>query len=152
MPRGLKRFAKSEGGNFAMITAITMAALMGAVGLGVNLAQLYHARSNLRHALDAAVTSTARDLTTGRIAEKDARESVQTLLQVNSTGGFAVEGAFTLGDLTIDRAARTVAATASTNVDVAFPLFGMGKRHKVHGEAAAHYTGLRAVHAEGRRG
>lgn len=136
----LARFARSEDGNYFMLTAIVSSVVLGAVGLGVNLGQIYHTQSNLRHALDAAVTSTARDLTTGRIAEKDARDTVQRLLQSNSTGGYAISGALSLDTLAINRVDNTVVAEASANVDVAFPLFGMGKRHRVLAESAALYS------------
>ena len=46
----------------------------------------------LLNALDAAVTSTARDLTTGTIAEKDARASVEAFLLANGGTAFAEAG------------------------------------------------------------
>lgn len=62
-----RRFAESRDGNFAVITGVALTALMMSVGLAVDLAQSYHLKSSLSAALDAAVTSTAMDITTGKI-------------------------------------------------------------------------------------
>lgn len=140
MRRLLKNFIRSEDGNYLMLTVLCSTALFGMVGLGVNTAQLYHTKTNLRQALDAAVTSTARDLTTGRIPEADARDTVQRMLTANSTGGFAVGGVLKLDELNINQTDRTVQATASADVEIAFPLFGIGKTHKVVTEATALYS------------
>lgn len=69
------RLWRDRRGNFAMMTGIVMPVLLVGTGFGVNIGQVTLTRANLLAALDAAVTSTARDLTTGAIQEKDARPS-----------------------------------------------------------------------------
>ena len=81
-----RSFASDRRGNFAIATAAVSAVLLLAIGYGVNTAQLYHVKTNLRSAMDAAVTSTARDLTTGRISEKDAPGIVDAFLQAIEPG------------------------------------------------------------------
>jgi Flp pilus assembly protein TadG len=117
------RFATDRRGNFAVLTGLAVSTLALGVGFGVNVLQAYHVKTALRDALDAAVTSTARDLTTGVIAEKDARKTVEAFLTANTDGTFALGDAYVLDSLVIDRSARTVEASVSARVDLAFPLF-----------------------------
>lgn len=136
----LTRFMSDRRGNFAILTGATLSMLAVGAGFGVNTAQLMNTKSALQNALDAAVASTARDLTTGVIAEADARASIEAFLIANGGGAFAREGAVTLETLTVDRVARTVEATAKANIDLAFPLFGAEKTRDVAATTAALYS------------
>ena len=80
-------FARHRGGNFAGLFGLAASVLSLGVGFSVNVSQLYNARSSLQGVVDAAVTSTARDLTTGVIKEADANKSVQAFLDANSQAG-----------------------------------------------------------------
>lgn len=137
------RFRAGRGGNFGIIGAILAPVLLLGVGYGVNIAQISLTRSNLLAALDSAVTSTARDLTTGVITEEDAPEVVTAFLTANGLKAFAQEGRLTLDSLVIDRQARTVSAVASVELDVAFALFGAANRQKITTESAAIYSDRR---------
>jgi Flp pilus assembly protein TadG len=122
--RGLSQnFLQDRSASFAIITGVTVAALAMAVGLGINLTQAFHVKSSLRSALDAAVTSTARDLTTGKLAVKDARPLIEAFLQANSNNSFTDADAFVLDTVTVDETTKSVVATAHANVELAFPLF-----------------------------
>lgn len=134
------RFCAGRSGNFGIIGAILAPVLLLGVGYGVNIAQISLTRSNLLAALDSAVTSTARDLTTGVITEEDAPEVVTAFLMANGLKAFAQEGRLTLDSLVIDRVAGTVTAQASVDLDVAFALFGAANRQKITTESAAHYS------------
>lgn len=123
--RLIGRFAKDRNGNFAVITGVTLTALMMAVGLSVDMAQAYHLRSSMRAALDAAVTSTAYNITTGRIKVEDARTHIENFLNSNGDATFSTQGAYTLEGLVIDKTARTIEASAVANVALAFPVFGI---------------------------
>ncbi|WP_352574603.1 TadE/TadG family type IV pilus assembly protein [Mesorhizobium sp. M0019] len=70
-------FAGDRSGNFAVLFGIIGSVLALSVGFAVNVSQLYNVKSSLQGVVDAAVTSTARDLTTGVISEADASKSVQ---------------------------------------------------------------------------
>jgi Flp pilus assembly protein TadG len=115
--------ASDRSGNFAVLTGVVASMLMLSVGYGVNVAQSYQLKSSLRNALDSAVTSTARDLTTGAIEEEDARKMVEAFLHANSDPKFATTDRFVLDSLVIDRTAKTIEATAYANVNLAFPIF-----------------------------
>ena len=134
-----RRFCRDRRGNFGMMMAVVAPLLALAAGYGLNIAQISHARSNLLAALDAAVTSTARDLTTGAIKEADARETVEAFLFANGERGFADADRLSLDSIVIDRTASTVSARASVVVDLAFPLFGPRER-TISTESAAVYS------------
>ena len=135
-----RRFGRSCGGNFAMMMGLTAPVLVLAAGYGVNIGQISLTRSNLLAALDSAVTSTARDLTTGAIDEADAAEIVKAFLIANGLRAYAEEGKLNLDSLVIDKTAKTVTARASVDLDVAFALFGSANRQKVTVESAAVYS------------
>ena len=117
------RFLGDRKGSFAVMAGVTMATMAMAAGFGINLAQSFQVKSSMRNALDAAVTSTARDLTTGKVAIKDARALVEAFLSANSDTKFTDEDAFVLDSVVVDETAKTLVATASAHVDLAFPLF-----------------------------
>ncbi|MHB2267726.1 TadE/TadG family type IV pilus assembly protein [Aliihoeflea sp. PC F10.4] len=137
--KSAERFAADKRGNFAILMGVALSVLATGAGFGVNTAQLFNAKSSLQNALDAAVTSTARDLTTGVIREEDARVSVEAFLTANGAGSFARQGV-TLDDVIVDRRAKTVDATATVNVPLAFPLFGAEPVRQVGARTAAVYS------------
>ncbi|MDH6229963.1 Flp pilus assembly protein TadG [Mesorhizobium soli] len=56
----LNRFWRSKSGNFAMMFAIALPAILAAVGLALDVTNLMTARSNLQNALDSAVLAASR--------------------------------------------------------------------------------------------
>ena len=138
--RKVRAFLDNERGSFAIIMGATMTALALAAGFAVNIAQLHNVKSNLGQALDAAVTSTARDITTGKIEAKDARERVELFLGVNTDGDMIVGDRLVLDTLVIDKANSTVEATAHVDVDIYFPLFGLSDQRRVSKTSAAVYS------------
>jgi len=158
-------FAASERGNFAVITAGILTVLMFAAGLAVNTVEISLTRSNLQQALDAAVTSTARDLTTGTIEPQNAKPTVMAFLTANGGTGFASAGKISLDQLDVDQGSKTVSAAASVDIAMLFPVFSGSSVYKVKVESAAKYsdqsmevsmvldvTGSMADSATGRRG
>ena len=135
-----KHFLSARGGNFAIATAAVVSVLAMGAGFALNVTQMTLTRSNLIQALDSAVTSTARDLTTGKISEEDARPLILTFLQVNGGTGFAAQERITLDSVVVDRSARTVTARAAVELDVAFALFGTGRTQRIEVESSALYS------------
>lgn len=138
--RAVRRFGRDRRGNYGMMMAVLAPLLLVGAGFGVNIAQVSTVRSNLLAALDSAVTSTARDLTTGAIEEKDAAATVEAFLFANGTRTFSRADRLTLDSLVVDKTKNTVTARASVVVDVAFPLFGAANTQKVTTESAALYS------------
>ena len=109
-------FARDRGGSFAVLFGLAASVLALSVGFAVNISQIYNAKSSLQGVVDAAVTSTARDLTTGVIKEADANKSVQAFLDANSMAGILQADQIVLDKLTVDRTAKTVKADAHVDV------------------------------------
>jgi len=136
-----KAFARDTRGNFAMMFGLVLTALVLAVGLAVDVAQLFNAKSALRAAVDAAVTSTARGLTLGDVADEDVDETVGAYLIANSQGGILDYGDIRLdGPVQVDKVARTVTVAAYIDVPLYFPVFGTEKIKRVTDVGAALYS------------
>src|SRR5690606_29140411 len=133
------RFRRNRRGNFGLMMAVTAPLLILASGYGLNIAQISITKSNLLAALDSAVTSTARDLTTGVITTDEARGVVEAFLMANGQRAYAEEGRLTLDELVIDKTLKTVSAKASVELDLAFALFGTANHQTVTAESAALY-------------
>ncbi len=136
----VKEFAGDRSGSFAIMMAMVLAVLTLSAGYAVNLAQLYNVRSSLRQALDASVTSTARDITTGKINADDARSWVELFLKANGDPTFMGGDRLVLDSLVVDKINSTVEATAHVDVDLYFPLFGLSNQRRVTGDSAAVYS------------
>lgn len=117
----LDRFAHDRNGNFSIAMAAAMVAVVAGAGMAINTVSMINAKSRMANALDTAMTSTARDITTGKIAEQDARKSIQAFLDANADGS-AFGGTITLDKLVIDKAAKTMAGYASIATPKLFPM------------------------------
>ncbi|MDX8492747.1 pilus assembly protein [Mesorhizobium sp. VK22B] len=138
--RGVDGFARDRGGNFAVLFGAAASVLALGVGFAVNISQLYNAKSSLQGVVDAAVTSTARDLTLGVIKEADANRSVQAFLDANSTAGILQAGQIVLDRLTINRTEKTVQADVHADIGLYFPLFNIGDMQRVGTSTTALYS------------
>jgi len=135
-----RRWRDERDGSFAIMMGVGAGVIMLAAGFGLNTVQLALTRSNLVNALDSAVTSTARDLTTGKILEKDARGNVEAFLFANGAKAFATADRLSLDRLVVDPVASTVSASASAKVDLVFPLFGAANVQIVQARSDAIYS------------
>lgn len=138
--RLVSRFQRDRRGNFVIMAGFSLPMLVLAAGYGVNIGQITLTKTNLLQALDAAVTSTARDLTTGAITDKEAPKVFEALLSANGLRAYAEEGKLKLDSLVIDKKEKTVKAQASVILDVAFPLFGIDNRQIISAGSAALYS------------
>lgn len=138
--RAVGDFATNDRGNFAIVFGVAAPMLALAIGFAVDTVQLMNAKSALREAVDAAVTSTARSITLGDITEQEAPKTVMAFLTANSTGGVLSYDEIVLDSLTIDKTARTVEAAAHVDVPLYFPIFGMQKTRRVANVGAALYS------------
>ena len=102
--RRLGNFGQDRSGSFAVMMAAVMAVLALSAGYAVNIAQLYNVRAEIKQALDAAVTSTARDITSGKIKADDARDWVERTLRETEGKTFAIvvrEGERLIGSVSL---------------------------------------------------
>lgn len=133
-------FARDRGGNFAVLFGLSASVLALAAGFSVNVSQLYNAKSSLQGVVDAAVTSTARDLTTGATNEADADTSVQAFLDANSQAGILQADQIVLDRLIVNRTAKTVQVDAHVDVALFFPIFGMSDTRRVAATTTSLYS------------
>lgn len=134
------RFGRDRSGNFIVMAGVVLGVLALAVGFAVDIGQLMNARSALGSAIDAAVTSTARDLTSGTATEDEAAKAIKAYLSANSTGGILSYDKIALEKVTLDRVAHTLEVSAYVDVPLYFPLFGMEKTRRVSQTGAAVYS------------
>ncbi len=126
-----KSFAKDQSGQFVLaFAALSTTALLGA-GLAINYGQMSLAHSNLVNAVDGAVTSTARDITTGVIDIKDAEKNIRAFLEVNADTAFLDANTVKIDKIEVDRTAKTVEVVASANINIAIPMLGASKHRRV---------------------
>lgn len=133
-------FARHRGGNFAILFGLAASVLALAAGFSVNISQLYNAKSSLQGVVDAAVTSTARDLTTGVIKEADANTSVKAFLDANDSAGILQPGQIVLDQLIVDKIAKTVQVDAHVDVGLFFPIFGLSDTRRVTASTTSLYS------------
>ncbi|MBZ9994828.1 TadE/TadG family type IV pilus assembly protein [Mesorhizobium sp. BH1-1-4] len=133
-------FARDRRGNFAVLFGFAASVLALVAGFSVNVTQLYNAKSSLQGVVDAAVTSTARDLTTGAIKEADANKSVQAFLEANNAAGILHTGQVTLDRLVVNRTAKTVQADVHVDLALFFPIFDMGNMKRVTASTTSLYS------------
>jgi Flp pilus assembly protein TadG len=133
-------FMHDRRGNFAVMFGAVITVLAIAVGFGVDTMQLFNAKAALGAAVDAAVTSTARDLTTGVIKPADADKTIKAFLSANGNGGILPADAIALDSLVVDQTARTVEVKAHVDVALYFPVFGIDKTRRVTNASAALYS------------
>ncbi|HTV69630.1 MAG TPA: TadE/TadG family type IV pilus assembly protein [Rhizobiaceae bacterium] len=127
-------------GNFAVVFGTAIPVLALGVGFAVDTAQLYSVKSNLQQALDAAVTSTTRDLTTGKIKPDDARGIFEAFFATNTDPDLIGGGVATVNSLVVNRTTRTIAADVSVDAKLLFPLFGMDATRRISVDSAAVYS------------
>lgn len=140
--RQFRLFGKERSGSFAILMAMVIAVLSLSAGYVLNIAQLYNVRSSLKNALDAAVTSTAREIMAG-MATDDARDRIEMFLQANGDPTFMDGGRLVLDRLTIDKAKSTIEVAGHVDVDLYFPLFGLSNERRVTNVSAAVYSDKR---------
>ena len=87
-----------------------------------------------------SITSTARDITTGKIKPEDARARFEAFFFANADPELASADRLVLGQLIVDRTARTITATAHVDADLFFPLFSTGSDAAGRGQSAAVYS------------
>ena len=135
-----RRFVHDTRGVYSVLFALVLVLIMLGVGLLIETGRAFSAKSDMNNALDAAVTSVARDITTGIISIDDAEAALKKFIDVNTDASMAFGDGVTIDDLFIDREAGTIEVAAHTNVDVLFPFIYPEDILKVHSQSAAAYS------------
>lgn len=134
------RFHKDKQGQFAIIFAITAVALTLSSGLAVDGARLYSAKSKLDNAIDAAVLATTRDLTSGKIAKKDAEEAIGNFLYSNIDAKAFNNAVVKIDKIDIDDVTKTVTLNAHVMLPMTLTAIAGYQTMKVSTVSAARYN------------
>ncbi len=134
------RFRRDESGQFGIMFAITGSLLLLGVSMSVDFARMLSAKSHLTTALDAAVTSTARDITRGKIEAKDAEKIIRAFLDANLDGEPLSVADVALTNVSIDEVTSEISASARANVDIMFPVMGNPSVEQVNVTIGALYS------------
>ena len=82
----IRSFFKDERGNYALLTAVAIVPIMGALALGVDYAEMSRQRQETLNALDAAGIATARRIVEG-VTDDEAKAYAKSFLRGQSRLG-----------------------------------------------------------------
>ncbi|MBO6638408.1 MAG: pilus assembly protein [Roseitalea sp.] len=111
-----RRFAGDQRGNFAAIFGVTSLALLTAAGMALDYSRLSSGKARLNHALDAAVLSTTRDITSGKVQPEDAEELVRKFVLANIDEGDFPGDPVQIDQVIVDPVEKTLEVVASLRV------------------------------------
>ncbi len=134
------RFAGDRSGNFAMTFALASSVIMMGAGLAVDFSQTLNVKTNLRAALDSALLSTAREISRGKVSEKDAKAKVEQFLAANLNAGRVNPAATSLSSFKLNPATNAISATATTNYKIYFPVFRTAPTQVISVKSAVAYA------------
>ena len=78
----IRRFFSDERGNYALLTAVAIVPIMGALALGVDYAEMSKQRQETLNALDAAGIATARVIIDG-VTDDQAKAYAKNFFETN---------------------------------------------------------------------
>jgi Flp pilus assembly protein TadG len=129
----LKRFWRSDAGNFGMMLAVGLPAILGAVGFAVDVSNLLAARTNLQNALDSAVLAASRLMDGSQSRE----EAFDGFFAANVAGRTGLENAE--ADLSVEEGINYIKTTATAQADVKlYFAFLFGDSARVSAQASAY--------------
>ncbi len=117
----LRRFAGANGGNVAIIFAITLVPLISFVGAAIDYSRANMARSSMQAALDSAALMVSKDLSAGTITTSQVSAKAQayfTALYTNKdASGVTITATYTVGN---SSSGSTVQINASGSIATDF--------------------------------
>ncbi len=135
----VSRFAKDRSGNFALMFAAASTGIVLSAGFAIDVTQMLNARAELRQALDAAIVSTALDISRNKVSEADAKTRLELFFRSNLNSKRYSDAATSLTNVKVDAATNIISASATTDYQLAFPVFGADKTKKISTSSAAQY-------------
>ena len=135
----VSRFAKDRSGNFALMFAAASTGIVLSAGFAIDVTQMLSARAELRQALDAAIVSTALDISRNKVSEADAKTRLELFFRSNLNSKRFNSVTTNLVDVKVDAVTNVISASATTDYQLAFPVFGADKTKKISTSSAAQY-------------
>jgi Flp pilus assembly protein TadG len=129
----LNRFWRSTSGNFGMMLAVALPAVLGAVGMAVDVTNLLTAKSNLQNALDSAVLAASRLMDKSQSRE----EAFDGFFAANIQGRQGLENAE--AEFSVEEGVNHIKTSATAYADVKLHFgFLFGDSARVTVEASAY--------------
>ncbi len=119
----LVRFRHDSRGNIAIIGAISLLPAILAVGAAVDYSRIYQVRSSMSAALDAAVISAAKGLSSGTLLDTQVADHLNAMVAANLGGSGT--GGLTYSVINIDNNADEGKLSAGIQVDLPMVLMSM---------------------------
>ncbi len=135
----VSRFAKDTSGNFALMFAAASTGIVLSAGFAVDVTQMLSARAELRQALDAAIVSTALDISRNKVSEADAKPRLELFFRANLNSKRFNDATTLLTNVKVDAVTNIISASAITDYQLVFPVFGADKSKKVSTSSAGQY-------------
>jgi Flp pilus assembly protein TadG len=109
-------FARDRGGNFGIMFALSSVMLLSAAGMALDYSRMSSGKARLNHALDAAVLSTTRVITSGAVAPEDAEELVRKFILANIDEADYDGDPLQIDQVIVDPVEKTLQVVASLRV------------------------------------
>jgi Flp pilus assembly protein TadG len=136
----VSRFAADRSGNFALAFAAASTMIMMASGIAIDFSHALTVKSNLSQALDAALLSTAREVSRKKLTSVQAQAKVEEFLQQNLNTQRVDPTATHLASFKLDTANNSISATVATTYKMAFPVFHTASMQTIEVASAAAYA------------
>lgn len=136
-------FLRDERGSFAVVYVAASLMLTTAVGLSVDVARIYAAKTKLDNAVDAAVLSTARALTKGATTEDEARAAVTKFIKANYDPAAFMGASVDIGKIGVDPVTKTLRVEASVDLPMTIMQIAGYTTSRVSTQSAAVYENTR---------
>lgn len=133
-------FVRNESGTFGIMFAACSIMLTMAVGFTVDVARVMHAESKLSYAVDAAVTSTTRNISLGLIPLADAEKRLRDSFAVNIDEKEFLGGTAKLTNIKINTSKKTVSAEAFVDLPMTIMRIAGYESRKIATSSAALFS------------
>ncbi len=133
------RFLSDRSGNFAMMFAATMVALLISGGIALDLSRAVKSQATSRNALDAAILATARQLSLGNIRTDEAHDFLVNYLEgtLGVTIGSGTE--YYLANFSVDKDKEKISADLTRKLPLTLTALAGTSTKKITASSAALY-------------
>ncbi len=135
----VSNFIADRSGNFGLMFAAASTGIVLSAGFAIDVTQMYSAKAELRQALDAAIVSTALDISRNKVSEADAKPRLELFFRANLNSKRFNSTTTLLTNVKVDAVTNIISASATTDYALAFPVFGSDTTKKIGTSSAGQY-------------
>ena len=126
-------------GNFGTMLAVMAVPLLLAAGTAVDITHAYADRVEMENALDAAVLSTAKALSSGGVQQADATDYLRRMFMGNLVSTSLASAGIAVGPVTFDGTSNTLSAEVAYDYKASFGVLGTAGSFPLTAKSAATY-------------